>query len=194
MDETPTTRDRLLQAALDLFSQKGFEATSVDEIAESIGIKGPNIYKYFKGKKGLFLELVNTTRDHYYNDMAFDKITITLDELKEFSLRQIRFTMSDEKVRKMRKMYTIEQFRDKEISKLATIFQYNNIAGLYKGIFEKMVEQGIITKADPELLAIEYFAPATLMIQLCDREPERIDEAMSLIEKHIDFFIDTHLR
>ena len=194
MDETPTTRERLLQSALDLFSKKGFEATSVDEIAESIGIKGPNIYKYFKGKKGLFLELVNRTRDHYYNDMSFDKAVISLDELKEFSLRQIRFTISDETVMKMRKMYTIEQFGNEEIGKLATIFQYNNIAGLYKNIFGKMMEAGTIKKCDPELLALEYFAPATLMIQLCDREPERIDEAMSIIERHIDFFIDTHLR
>ena len=49
-----STRERLMSAALDLFSKKGYEAASVDEIAESIGIKGPNIYKYFKGKHGLF--------------------------------------------------------------------------------------------------------------------------------------------
>ena len=34
-----STRERLLSAALDLFSVKGYDASSVDEIAESIGIK-----------------------------------------------------------------------------------------------------------------------------------------------------------
>ena len=52
-------KEKLLFAALDLFSQKGYSATSVDEIAESIGIKGPNIYKYFKGKEGILKELTS---------------------------------------------------------------------------------------------------------------------------------------
>ena len=38
-------KEPLIQAARDLFSVKGYDGTSVDEIAESIGIKGPTIYK-----------------------------------------------------------------------------------------------------------------------------------------------------
>ena len=46
-------KEKLLYSALDLFSKKGYDATSVDEIAEAAGMKGPNIYKYFKGKEDL---------------------------------------------------------------------------------------------------------------------------------------------
>ncbi|MBQ5311280.1 MAG: helix-turn-helix transcriptional regulator [Oscillospiraceae bacterium] len=56
-----STRDKLIFAALDLFAQKGYEATSVDEIAGAIGIKGPNVYKYFKGKEGLLDAIHNYT-------------------------------------------------------------------------------------------------------------------------------------
>jgi len=49
-----TTRDKLLFAALDLFSKNGYDATTVEEIANSVGMKGPNVYNYFKGKKALW--------------------------------------------------------------------------------------------------------------------------------------------
>ena len=43
------TKDRILLAALDLFSQKGYDQTSIDLIAETVGIKGPSIYAHYKG-------------------------------------------------------------------------------------------------------------------------------------------------
>ena len=46
-------KEPLIRAARDLFSVKGYDGTSVDEISESIGIKGPTIYKYFKNKEDL---------------------------------------------------------------------------------------------------------------------------------------------
>ena len=50
MAKKANTRERMIKAALDLFSVNGYDGTSVDEIAESIGVKGPNLYAYFKGK------------------------------------------------------------------------------------------------------------------------------------------------
>lgn len=38
------TKERLVDAAMNLFSLKGYDGTGVDEIAESVGIKGPTIY------------------------------------------------------------------------------------------------------------------------------------------------------
>ena len=38
-------KEKLIEAAIRLFSVKGYDGTSVDEIAESIGIQGPTIYK-----------------------------------------------------------------------------------------------------------------------------------------------------
>ena len=59
-----STKEKLQFAALDLFSKKGYAATSVDEIAESVGMKGPIIYKYFKGKEDLLL-MVDRIYDEY---------------------------------------------------------------------------------------------------------------------------------
>ena len=48
-----STKDKLLNSALNFFSTKGYDATTVDEIAEAIGMKGPIIYNYFSGKEDI---------------------------------------------------------------------------------------------------------------------------------------------
>ena len=193
----PSTREKLLNAALDLFSQKGYSASSVDEIAESIGIKGPNIYKYFKGKEGLYNDLLDRTDAEYKRMMGYDGgATVTInsaEELKQFSMGQIRFTISNDTVKKLRKMCAIEQFRTERSAAFATFHQYTYITRMYTLIFADMMERGLMKKDDPELVAIEYTAPTTQLIQLSDREPARTEEALVSIEKLIDRFIEKNL-
>lgn len=50
-------RDRLLDAALRLFAQKGFESASVRELAEAAEVTRPTLYHHFGSKEGLYLEL-----------------------------------------------------------------------------------------------------------------------------------------
>lgn len=53
------TKERLIMAALDLFSVKGYEGTSVEEIARAVGIKAPTMYKYLKSKEELLQILID---------------------------------------------------------------------------------------------------------------------------------------
>ena len=52
MDKIPT-KDRILDSALTLFAEKGYDGVGVDLIAENAGIKGPSLYKHFKGKEDI---------------------------------------------------------------------------------------------------------------------------------------------
>lgn len=190
------TKQRLMIAAIDLFSVKGFSGTSVDEIAESIGIKGPNIYKYFKGKNGLLAEIIAKADEEYekgmkHNLRALSQIKST-DELKKLTLDAIRFTITNDLPKKMRRIFTIEQFRSELFAKHATFHQLDNSVSSYVPVFKRMMEEGKMVKGDPELFALEYVATATLMIQLCDRDPSRYDYAMKTIEAHMDLFIDRY--
>ncbi|MGI9101671.1 MAG: TetR/AcrR family transcriptional regulator [Terriglobales bacterium] len=50
------TRERLLQAAMELFTTKGYEATSVSEILSRAGVNSGSLYHFFNGKEDLLLE------------------------------------------------------------------------------------------------------------------------------------------
>jgi AcrR family transcriptional regulator len=53
------TRQRLLRAAMDLFSRDGYEAASIAAIAKRAGIAVGGFYQYFRSKRQLLLVLMN---------------------------------------------------------------------------------------------------------------------------------------
>lgn len=54
------TELRLMDSALNLFAEKGFESTSVREIIERAGVTRPVLYYYFASKEGLFSRLIKS--------------------------------------------------------------------------------------------------------------------------------------
>jgi len=52
------TKDQVINAAIDLFSTKGFNGTSIRAIANSMGMSISNIYHYFGNKEGLMLAIL----------------------------------------------------------------------------------------------------------------------------------------
>jgi AcrR family transcriptional regulator len=53
-------KDRVLAAATDLFAERGFHRTEMDEIARQAGVSKGSLYNYFKSKDELFLYICNT--------------------------------------------------------------------------------------------------------------------------------------
>lgn len=60
------TRQQLLDAALTLFSSKGYAATSVRELVEAAGVTKPVLYYYFNSKEGLYLTLMQDALEDFY--------------------------------------------------------------------------------------------------------------------------------
>ena len=52
------TRERILDVALELFTEQGYESTSLREITERVGVTKPALYYYFESKEAIFLTLI----------------------------------------------------------------------------------------------------------------------------------------
>ncbi len=192
MEKTPT-KDRILDSALTLFSQKGYDGVGVDLIAENAGIKGPSLYKHFKGKEEILDALIEKAENYY--EMNFGSADnpgntpSSMEELIDLSLKRIQFTLHDPMIKKVRRMLTMEQFRSKRIALLTTKYNIDCVQEIYNRIFQAMMDNGIMRKGDPELVSMTFAAPVSLFIQMCDREPEREQEAMKHIEEFFRFFV-----
>jgi AcrR family transcriptional regulator len=53
-------RQQLVAVALELFAQRGYRSTTMDDIAEAAGVTKPLVYQHFSSKRALYLELVNS--------------------------------------------------------------------------------------------------------------------------------------
>ena len=190
--EKMTTKDRILYSALTLFSEKGYDGVGVDLIAENAGIKGPSLYKHFKGKEDILNALIEKAESYYEANFGSTddpgKTPASMNELVTLSLKRILFTLHDPMIRKVRRMLTMEQFRNHRIALLTTKYNIDSVQGMYRQIFQAMMESGIMRKGDPELVSMSFAAPVSLLIQMCDREPEREKEAMERIEAYLRYF------
>lgn len=64
------TKQKILTNAMQLFSQKGFNATTVEDIANAGGVNKALIYYYFKSKAALYAEVMSESLREIYEDIA----------------------------------------------------------------------------------------------------------------------------
>ena len=194
------TKQEILEAALELFSVQGFEATSVSQIADAVGIRKASLYSHFENKQAILDALVKEVLDRYAQRSIFakadwdpcedaeDKPALTPDAAAQMILGQIRYILHDPHIGKARKMLVVEQFRNPELAKLQTKQNYTDVLRYFTGLVKCLIRRGVLAGEDPEIMAAQLCLPISTWLGLCDREPEREPEVMELIDRHIRQF------
>ena len=118
----------------------------------------------------------------------------SLEELVQMTMGMVNFTVHDEKVVMMRKVLTIEQFRDERAKELATRYFLTGLTQIFTHVFQGMMDKGLLRQDNPEMLAFAYTAPISALIRDCDREPEKEPEILRQIEAFVKHFIGTYER
>lgn len=202
--EKGNTKHEILEAALDLFSTQGFEATSVSQIADAVGIRKASLYSHFASKQEILDALVREVMDAYNNRSVFasadwddpgftkDKQNLTPDLILQAVLGHIRYIMHDPQISKSRKMLTIEQFRNPKLAELQTKQNYTNVMHYFTGLIRFLIRRGMLADNDPEVMAAQLCLPVSVWLNLCDREPEREEEVMELIGRHVRQFFKVY--
>lgn len=86
------TRDKILKTALKLFSEKGYDNVTVDEIVKKSGTSKGSFYQHFSAKSDIFLARFTEVDDYYLevfrslpSEMdSLDKLSIFIEELMEY--------------------------------------------------------------------------------------------------------------
>jgi len=190
------TREKILAAALDMFSQYGFAGTNIRELAGSLGMGKSSMYRHFESKEELWNALLDELIAYYEARFGSPEhlptVPDSLEELAAMTMRLVDFTVHDERVVKSRKLLAIEQFRDDRARDLATRYFLTGLTRMFTQIFSGMMEKGPLRRDDPEMLAFAYTAPISALIHLCDREPEKTEEAIRQVEAFSRHFIKTY--
>ena len=190
------TKERILVAALELFSKNGYAGTNIRELTASLGLVKSAMYKHFESKEDIWNtlldEMIAYYDTHFGSPEHLPPVPDTLDELAEMTRQMVNFTVHDEKVVMTRKLLTIEQFRDERARDLATKHFLTGLKDMFTPIFRGMMDKGLIHREDPAMVAFAYTAPISALIHMCDREPEKTEEMMAQVEAFIQHFIRTY--
>ena len=149
-----TIRDRILEAAEEIFSRFGFKKTTMDEIAESLHKAKGSIYYYFKNKEDVFKSILEKQSSLFRNEVkkAIDKEASVENKLEAYILTMIKMpeklsiyyqALKDEYlsgypfIKKIRR----DHFRD-ELEIIKNILK----EGIDRGVFEiKQIESTAVT-------------------------------------------------
>ena len=190
------TKERILTAALEMFSQKGYEGTNIRELSGSLGLVKSGIYKHFESKEAIWNALLDRMIVYYGERFGSPEhlppVPDSLEDFVSMTMRMADLTIHDAQIVKTRKLLTIEQFRDGRARKLATKHFLTGLTEMFTHILAGMMDKGLIRRDDPEMLAFAYSAPISALIHLCDREPDKTEDAIRKIESFSRHFITVY--
>ena len=190
------TKEKILAAALDMFSQYGFAGTNIRELAGSLGMGKSSMYRHFESKEdiwnALLDEMIAYYGEHFGSAEHLPPAPDSLEGLVDMTMRMVNFTVHDERIIMTRKVLTLEQFRDARARELATKHFLTGLTDMFARIFTGMMDKGLLRKDDPKMLAFAYTAPISALIHLCDREPEKTEKAIKQVEAFSRHFIKTY--
>ena len=187
------TKERILAAALEMFSQNGYSGTNIRELAGSLGMGKSSMYRHFESKEDIWNTLLDKMIAYYDERFGSSEhlppVPDSLEGLVTMTMQMVNFTVHDEKVIMTRKVLTLEQFRDNRARDLATKHFLTGLTEMFTQLFTGMMDKGLLRKDDPKMLAFAYTTPISALIHLCDREPEKTEEAIKQAEAFSRHFI-----
>lgn len=198
--EKGNTKEQILEVSLDLFSIRGYEATSISQIADAVGIRKASLYSHFANKQDILDTLVDELMKEFnqhsifvkadWDDPVFteDKKGMTPEAVGSMVKGQIRYNLHDPRISKVRKMLTIEQFQNEKLKEIQSKQSYEDVLKYNTGLIRFLIREGILKEEDPEIMAAQFAWPISMWMTLCDREPEREEEVMELMDRHIRQF------
>ena len=187
------TKERILEAALEMFSQKGYAGTNIRELSASLGLVKSGVYKHYESKEAIWNalldEMIAYYGEHFGSSEHLPPVPDSPEGLVTLTMQMVNFTVHDEKIVMTRKVLTLEQFRDDRARELATKYFLTGLKDMFAPLFADMMDKGLLRRDDPAMLAFAYTAPISALIHLCDREPDKVEEALAKVEAFSRHFI-----
>lgn len=111
--DTSKKREEILAAAVKLFSEQGYDGTSMDKIADQAGVSKITIYKHFEKKENLFLEIVSDflKESGKRKPIGYDQKRAISEQLRDFIDAELYWIMDSEERGKSRVLASVYLFR-----------------------------------------------------------------------------------
>ncbi|MCI7791632.1 MAG: TetR/AcrR family transcriptional regulator [Lachnospiraceae bacterium] len=198
------TKEKILMTALQLFAKDGYEAVSVRTIAEELSMTKGALYRHYKNKRDIFDNIVERmiqidaqrAREYHMPDEGYDTKpdayeNTTLQSIQKYTIEQFRFWTEDEFASLFRKMLTLEQYRNEEMAELYSQCIVTGPVAYMEDLFRELIQKGVLKEEDPRQLAVEFYAPLFLLINMFDKTGEN-EEYIEILSNHMKHFIQSH--
>ncbi|HTY90258.1 MAG TPA: TetR/AcrR family transcriptional regulator [Methanocella sp.] len=201
-----TTKERILNVAIDLFAVKGFDAVSLREIADAAGVRKATLYYYFNTKDEILEKILEYVLEIWdqskigkwsdSDDAEAQILSMGLDGFMAMASGVSGSWLEDPRMEKIMRISFIELYHNDQIKNFMLAF-FGDGPRFFESSFAIMMKHKLIKPADPKVLTDEYMS--FYMMALVDHFLLRygstrnsfIEDYGSRIEEHNEYFKNT---
>ena len=196
-----TTKEKIFDASIDLFSQKGFDAVTVREIAKEAGIREGSIYNHYKNKGAILDAII----DHFKCQLAEGSLpeeeTYALMEdgpevFFEAGTKMFMKRINTAQIEKLWRLVSIETYHNEKIREFFNKELLEDPINSFENVFSIMIEKKMIKPFNPRTLAYEYWSFTIYLIfeYFVLKYDENFDSCMDIalekINNHVKFMLE----
>lgn len=191
------TKERILDAALELFAHSGYLGTSMSDIANQLGITKGALYKHYTSKQEILDSIVERMNKMDYeraeayempetepDGFAEAYLHTPIEKIRTYSMAQFDHWTKERFSSNFRKMLTLEQYRDPKLAQLYHDYLATGPTEYMAAIFRKLTDSDDAAMQ----LALEFYGPMFLLYSVYDGASEK-ESVAPMLSAHIDRFI-----
>jgi len=162
-ESEPTTREKILDVAIDSIARRGFEAVSIRDIAREVGIRESSIYNHFKSKD----EILDTIIEYFMVELSrSDPFETPMDVMLEkygpegfmnMAGRAYLERINRPRIARIWRIIAIELYRNEKVRQFFRTTMVQVPVSAWEQTFRRMAELGYIRECDTGVLAREFF-------------------------------------
>ena len=171
------TKERILEAALELFAQSGYMGTSMSDIAGQLGITKGALYKHYASKQEILDSIVERMNRMDYeraeeyempetqpDGFAEAYLHTPVEKIRTYSMAQFDHWTKESFSSNFRKMLTLEQYRNPKMKQLYHDYLATGPTEYMAAIFRKLTDSDEAAMQ----LALEFYGPMFLLYSVYD--------------------------
>lgn len=187
------TRQAILDAALDLFADKGFFGTSLRDVASAVGVRESALYNYFKSKEALFEALLlaeHTNKLAQLSPIADGPIADGRAALEDLAITSLD-NFAAPRHQKLFRILMSDGIRLARTGRINLIERMSDGRERLNDIMRRLIRDGWLRDADPQVLAIAFTSPLIVWRQLhaIDAKLPMIKNPRAFARQHVDQFL-----
>lgn len=201
---TPT-KEKILRKSLALFSERGYSAVRVADIAAAVGVKPPSLYKHYASKQAIF----DACAEFFSERVAEVGVAIGLpgsagaevayadvdvEGIVGFATQLFVFYLQDDVAAGFRRMLTLERHREPKLNREFERLFVDGAIEHEERVFAELMGAGLIERRDPHILALRFYTPIFYLLQKYDMRPSEVETAKEELRMIVEEFCFTYMR
>lgn len=160
---TANTKERILEAAISLFSERGYGGVSIRDISREVGIKESSIYNHFSGKQQILEEIFDSLK--LFDAVPADGRTtaeitaqMTPEVFMEFTVKTFEAYFGNPAFVRIWRILSMERFNNERARELYNRQFLDEPIEYQTAVFQTLMDMGKLPRQNPEHLAREFYS------------------------------------